>query len=63
MRTCSFEFRCDCSVDKLLPFFRSLTDEAITDLYGEDEELIINCPRCGRYFALAREDIGQDEDD
>lgn len=54
MRRCRFDFVCDCSPEKLLPFFRSLTKEGVDDLYGADEELIIVCPRCGRRFAIGR---------
>jgi len=57
MRSCNYEFRCDCSPDKLLPFFRSLTEEALTELYGADEALIISCPRCGKFFPISREQI------
>ena len=54
MRSCTIDFICECSPEKLLPFFRSLTDEAIADLYGEDAEILISCPRCGKQFPLAR---------
>ena len=54
MRNCKFTFACDCSPEKLLPFFRTLTPEAVSDLYGEDQELLITCPRCGRKFAVDR---------
>ena len=54
MRNCQFEFRCDCSPDKLLPFFRSLSPEEVKDLYAEDDDLIISCPRCGKFFPINR---------
>jgi len=54
MRNCNFDFRCDCSPEKLLPFFRSLSDEAVEDLYGADKELLITCPRCGKHFTIDR---------
>lgn len=54
MRRCELSFVCDCSPEKLLPFFRSLTTEGVDDLYGADSELIIVCPRCGRRFAIER---------
>jgi redox-regulated HSP33 family molecular chaperone len=55
VRTCHFAFKCDCSPDKLAPFFRSLDDAALDELYGGDTELSITCPRCGRGFSLPRE--------
>jgi hypothetical protein len=57
MRTCHFSFVCDCSPEKLLPFFRGLTDEALNELYGEDEELHVTCPRCAKQFAVARQEV------
>lgn len=54
MRTCTFEFSCDCSPEKLLPFFRALSEAELSELYGADEELIISCPRCGKRFPLPR---------
>lgn len=54
MRTCEFSFSCDCSPDKLIPFFRSLSQASLEELYGEDEELQITCPRCGRQFEIKR---------
>lgn len=54
MRTCSFAFQCDCSPEKLIPFFRTLSQQALDDLYGSDEELHITCPRCGKQFGIER---------
>jgi redox-regulated HSP33 family molecular chaperone len=57
MRRCAFSFKCDCSPEKLLPFFRALAPEALHDLYGDDEALQITCPRCGKQFPIARSDL------
>lgn len=54
MRSCMFSFKCDCSPDKLLPFFRTLEHDAVDELYGKDKELLITCPRCGRQFPIDR---------
>lgn len=54
MRSCNYDFYCDCSPEKLIPFFNSLSEEAIDELYGEDPELVITCPRCGKYFSIDR---------
>lgn len=54
MRRCAFEFKCDCSADKLLPFFRSLPEKELHELYGEDDVLVISCPRCGKRFEIPR---------
>lgn len=55
VRSCHFAFKCDCSPEKLAPFFRSLDDDALNDLYRGDTELSITCPRCGKGFSLPRE--------
>jgi len=57
MRTCSFEFQCDCSVAKLMPFFQSMTSAELNELYGADKELDISCPRCGQHFWVSRDDL------
>lgn len=57
MRTCSFSFRCDCSAEKLIPFFRSLSSASLQELYGSDDQLHITCPRCGKQFEIARADF------
>lgn len=59
MRTVHFKFACDCSPDKLLPFFRSMTSEALEELYGNDSELQISCPRCGKQFAIKRSMVAE----
>ena len=57
MRTCHFTFTCDCSPEKLTPFFRMLGEKGLADLYGEDDVLAISCPRCGRRFTVSRESL------
>ena len=57
MRTCHFAFECDCSPAKLLPFFRSMSVDELEELYENDTELHITCPRCGRQFSIAREEL------
>lgn len=57
MRTCAFRFFCDCSPEKLIPFFRTIDEKTLDELYGNDKELIISCPRCGKAFQLKRTDL------
>lgn len=57
MRTCHFAFSCDCSPAKLLPFFRSMSVDDLEELYGNDAHLHITCPRCGRQFQVARDEV------
>ncbi len=59
MRTVHFAFACDCSPEKLLPFFRGMSPESLNELYGDDSELQITCPRCGKQFGVARSEIAE----
>jgi molecular chaperone Hsp33 len=61
MRTCEFAFVCDCSPEKLMPFFRSLSQASLDDLYGEDQELQISCPRCGKQFEIKRSEFAPEQ--
>jgi hypothetical protein len=57
MRTCQFAFSCDCSPEKLIPFFQTMSREALEELYGPDLELLITCPRCGKQFAIHKDQL------
>jgi hypothetical protein len=57
MRHCHFTFTCDCSPEKLVPFFNTLGAAGLAELYGDDEELVISCPRCGRKFRVHRDSL------
>lgn len=57
MRRCGFEFNCDCSPEKLVPFFRTIEASEIEALFGDDDSLIVTCPRCGRHFPITRDDL------
>ncbi len=52
-----YTFRCDCSAEKLIPYFTTLPDEQLSELYGNDEHLVILCPRCGRSFKLRQDEV------
>ncbi|MCB0344716.1 MAG: Hsp33 family molecular chaperone HslO [Bdellovibrionales bacterium] len=54
MRTAGFRFACNCSAEKLLPFFQSIDRETLADLYQDDQVLTIDCPRCGRSFEIEK---------
>jgi molecular chaperone Hsp33 len=57
MRTCSFGFECDCSPQKLIPFFQAMTASELEELYGDDKELAVTCPRCAKQFLVGRADL------
>jgi molecular chaperone Hsp33 len=52
-----YTFRCDCSAEKLMPYFNALPDDQLNELYGSDEHLVILCPRCGRNFKLRQDEV------
>lgn len=49
-----FEFRCDCSVEKLLPFFETIDDATLEDIYGDSPSVTVQCPRCAKTFDILR---------
>jgi hypothetical protein len=57
MRSCNLELKCDCSSEKLIPYFSSLSEQEIDEFYGADEDLVITCPRCGKHFLLGRSEL------
>ena len=59
MFTWLLEFQCECSPQKLIPFFQTIPKESLDDLYGEDEAIIIACPRCGELFPIHRSELNQ----
>jgi uncharacterized C2H2 Zn-finger protein len=36
-----------------------MTSEALEELYGNDSELQISCPRCGKQFAISRSMVAE----
>lgn len=54
MKKCEYLFYCNCSAEKLLPFLSSVDSKTLEELYGDDEDLLASCPRCGKQFVIAR---------
>ncbi len=59
MRTGRLVFACDCSPQRLIPFFRSIPVESVDELYGQDDQIVIACPRCGRNFPISKSELGR----
>lgn len=57
MKQCKFRFFCDCSADKLLPYLSSIERTTLEELFGEDTQLLVTCPRCGKNFTVSREEV------
>lgn len=54
LETRVFRFSCGCDLDRILPTLATLTASLIDDLYGDDDSVTIQCPRCGARFPLSR---------
>ena len=55
LETRYYQYRCGCSLERLFPTFASFSNDALDELYQEDEVLKIQCPRCGIRYAMTRE--------
>lgn len=56
LETRKFKFACGCSLEKILPTLSAWKDKS-DELFGDQESLSIQCPRCGKRFRLTREDL------
>ena len=56
LETRKFKFACGCSLEKILPTLSAWKDKA-DELFGDDDSLSIQCPRCGRRFQINRKDL------
>lgn len=56
LETRKFRFDCGCSLERILPSL-SAWKEKQDELFGEDDTLSIQCPRCARRYTVSREDL------
>ncbi len=49
-----FQFRCSCTVEKVLPTLRAMRDQ-VADLVARDGFIEVACPRCGKKFIVTPE--------
>ncbi len=56
LETRHFKFECGCSLEKILPTL-SAWKEKPEELFGDQDAISINCPRCGTNYGLSREDF------
>jgi hypothetical protein len=50
-------YECRCSDDMIIKMIENLPEPDRKDLFGDLKHVEIECPRCGRKYALARTDI------
>ena len=51
----SFWFQCGCDPDRMKATIKTLFEGRLDELFGGDDSVEINCPRCGRTWSLARD--------
>jgi molecular chaperone Hsp33 len=53
----SYHFGCGCDQTMILRMLRGATGGDVDALYGEREQLTIECPRCASVFRVGREEL------
>lgn len=56
LETRRFRFHCGCTLDKILPILGGWKDR-LDDLFGDDETINIQCPRCAARYEITRDMI------
>jgi molecular chaperone Hsp33 len=51
LETRKFEFRCGCSLERILPSLSSWKDK-LDELFQGEESIKVNCPRCGASYMV-----------
>ena len=60
LETRKFQFLCGCSKERILPTLASWRSR-LDELFEGDQEITVNCPRCGAHYQVSREDLGEDQ--
>jgi len=56
LETRKFKFHCGCSLERILPTLGAWKDKP-EELFGEDETLNLQCPRCAKKYTVSRGDL------
>lgn len=56
LETRRFRFHCGCTIDKILPILGGWKNR-LDDLFGDEESINIQCPRCAAKYRVTREMI------
>jgi len=56
LETRKFHFSCGCSKERILPTLASWKGR-LDELFQGDEEITVNCPRCGAHYQVTKGDL------
>ena len=56
LETRYFRFHCGCTVEKILPILGAWRERP-DELFGEQESIVVQCPRCAANYTITREMI------
>lgn len=56
LETRRFRFKCGCSLERIAPTLKAWKEKP-DELFGDDDTLTIQCPRCARKYQFSREDL------
>lgn len=56
LETRKFRFHCGCNLERIMPTLSAWKDKP-DELFGDKEAIIVQCPRCGKLYAIARDDL------
>jgi molecular chaperone Hsp33 len=59
LETRKFKFSCGCSLERILPTLSAWKDKP-EELFGDDANLALQCPRCAKKYLVTRDDLGRD---
>ncbi|MBK1791220.1 Hsp33 family molecular chaperone HslO [Persicirhabdus sediminis] len=54
LETRKYKFECGCSIERIMPGLLGYKDK-LDELFQNDDQLAVNCPRCGTKYELTRE--------
>jgi molecular chaperone Hsp33 len=57
IETRRYRWRCGCNSHKMLSVMRSMFGEQPGELFGDQPEVEVRCPRCGRRWLVARQEF------
>lgn len=61
LETRKFGFYCGCTLDRILPTLGAMKDR-FDELFADDAEIEISCPRCGAVYHVTREMLEKESD-
>ena len=59
LETRKFYFNCGCSKERILPTLASWRSR-LDELFLDDQEITVNCPRCGSHYHVSRDDLSEE---